>query len=54
MVVPHMHKDMDEVTYVVKGNIYGYIGKQYIEASAGAVILMPKGEFHSFIPNEYP
>lgn len=54
MVVPHMHKDMDEVTYVVKGNMHGYIGEKYVEAAAGTVILMPKGEFHSFIPNEYP
>ena len=54
MIAPHMHQDLDEVTYITKGSVYAYIDGKCSFVSTGDTILMPKGKLHSFIPKEYP
>ena len=50
MIAPHMHQDLDEVTYITKGSVYAYIDGKCSFVSTGDTILMPKGKLHSFIP----
>lgn len=53
-IVPHLHKNMDEVTFVIKGGVYACIGQNVSHIGEGKAILMPKNKFHCFIPSSFP
>lgn len=51
---PHLHKDIDEVTYVTNGALYAYIDDECTYLTADSSTLIPKGKLHAFLPVEYP
>lgn len=54
ILIPHVHSDTDEVTYVVKGKVIEYVDGKIALLEEGGAINTPKGKLHSFIPLEYP
>lgn len=53
-IVPHLHKNMDEVTFVIKGGVFACIGQNVSHIGEGKAILMPKNELHCFVPSRFP
>ena len=45
---PHMHKDLDELMYVLEGTATVMIGKEIYEVEAGGWNFRPRGIVHSF------
>lgn len=45
---PHMHKDLDELMYVLEGTATIMIGKEIYEVKAGGWNFRPRGIVHSF------
>ena len=54
ILIPHVHSDTDEVTYVIKGKVIEYVDGQIVLLEEGRATNTPKGKLHSFIPLEYP
>lgn len=54
MLSPHLHANLDEVTYVAEGAVYSYLDGRCNKVSADSSVLMPKGKLHGFLPVEYP
>jgi mannose-6-phosphate isomerase-like protein (cupin superfamily) len=48
IVAPHVHADVDEVSYVLAGEITAEIGNQVVVAPAGSYVLKPYGVMHAF------
>lgn len=53
-IVPHLHRNIDEVTFILKGEVYAYIGNCVSHIGEGQAILMPRNQFHCFIPSSFP
>ena len=47
LAVPHTHSREDEVSFVIEGEIGGFIGDQEFQASQGAYVLKPRGIPHA-------
>lgn len=45
---PHLHKDLDELMYVLEGTATVMIGKEIYEVQAGGWNFRPRGIVHSF------
>jgi len=45
---PHIHKHEDETFYVIEGQFEFQIGKQTVQATAGAFLVAPRGIPHRF------
>lgn len=54
MLTPHLHADLDEVTYVTEGAVYAYLDGKCEKILADSAVLMPRGKLHGFLPAEYP
>lgn len=48
MVMPHLHRETDEWSYVVSGRIGARIGDDEFTAEPGSWILKPRGLMHTF------
>jgi mannose-6-phosphate isomerase-like protein (cupin superfamily) len=48
IVAPHVHADVDEVSYVLAGEITAEIGDEVVVAPAGSYVLKPCGVMHAF------
>ena len=48
IVAPHLHADVDEVSYVLAGEITAEIGGKVVVAPAGSYVLKPCGVMHAF------
>jgi len=46
--VPHWHEDLDEVFYVLDGEIDYLLGGEWRRAPAGATVFIPAGTIHAF------
>ncbi len=44
----HTHRDVDEISYVLEGEIGALIGGQEVHAGPGTLVLKPKGIPHTF------
>jgi mannose-6-phosphate isomerase-like protein (cupin superfamily) len=44
----HLHHDEDEYTYVVSGTMGVLLGDKQVEATAGTVVIKPRGQWHTF------
>lgn len=44
----HIHKKMEEIFYVIEGEVSLIIGSEHIVGKAGDVILIPRGTIHGF------
>ncbi|MCH5320189.1 MAG: metallophosphoesterase [Eubacterium sp.] len=53
-ITPHLHKEMDEITYVSNGELFAYIDNDFFLVKKDSAILMPKSKLHSLIPISYP
>jgi uncharacterized cupin superfamily protein len=47
LAVPHTHSREDEVSFVIEGEIGGFIGAQEFRAPQGAYVLKPRGIPHA-------
>ncbi|OLY92034.1 hypothetical protein BUE76_09090 [Cnuella takakiae] len=45
---PHLHKDLDEIMYVLEGSVQVMVGDTVTEVSAGDYHLRPHGIVHTF------
>lgn len=54
ITIPHKHEDVDEITYVTKGQLFIVIDDIVKTVPEGTALLMPKRKFHGLIPNSYP
>jgi quercetin dioxygenase-like cupin family protein len=43
---PHIHRNHDEVFYILEGQISVQIGSQNLTAPAGSFVIVPRGEVH--------
>ena len=48
MVPPHVHRDTDEWSYVLTGNVGARVGDDEFVAAPGSWILKPRGIMHTF------
>ncbi len=48
LVDPHIHRNEDELSYVLEGTIWARVGKQEVEAGVGSYVWKPRGVLHSF------
>ena len=48
IIAPHVHADVDEVSYVLAGEITAEIGDEVVIAPAGSYVLKPYGVMHAF------
>jgi quercetin dioxygenase-like cupin family protein len=48
LIAPHVHTDVDEVTYVLAGEITAEIGGEVVVAAAGSYVFKPYGVMHAF------
>jgi quercetin dioxygenase-like cupin family protein len=48
LIPPHTHSDVDELTYVLEGEITAEIGGDVVLAPAGSYVLKPRGLTHAF------
>ncbi|MFZ0159260.1 MAG: cupin domain-containing protein [Kineosporiaceae bacterium] len=48
LIAPHVHADVDEVSYVLAGEITAEIGGEVVVAPAGSYLLKPYGVMHAF------
>lgn len=46
--IPHWHEDLDEVFYVLEGQIQFLLDGQWRRAVAGSTVLVPAGTVHAF------
>jgi uncharacterized cupin superfamily protein len=46
--VPHWHDDLDEVFYVLDGELEFLLGDRWVSATAGMTVLVPAGTVHAF------
>ena len=44
----HLHKNEDEVLYILEGEINVLLGERTFRAKAGAVVRIPRGTVHTF------
>jgi mannose-6-phosphate isomerase-like protein (cupin superfamily) len=44
----HLHRNDDEAWYVLEGTLRVRVGKDVVEASAGAAVLVPRGTAHTY------
>ena len=45
---PHVHQDVDEVFYVLDGEVEFLIGDKRRAARKGALVFVPRGTVHGF------
>jgi quercetin dioxygenase-like cupin family protein len=48
LVAPHTHRQEDEITYVIEGEVTFEIGADVLVAPAGSYVLKPRGVSHAF------
>jgi quercetin dioxygenase-like cupin family protein len=48
IVDPHIHRNEDELSYVLNGTIWARVGDQEVEAAAGSYVWKPRGVLHTF------
>ncbi len=48
---PHIHRDHEELFYIVDGSVTFTLGQEVTVASAGSLVLIPRGMRHAFKPN---
>lgn len=46
--VPHVHRDLDELFYIVDGAFTFTCGEEQLEAEPGALLMVPRGTSHVF------
>ena len=46
--IPHWHDDLDEVFYVLDGELEFLLGESWVSAPAGTTVLVPAGTVHAF------
>lgn len=44
----HLHRSDDEAWYVLEGTLCVRVGKEVVEARAGAAVLVPRGTAHTY------
>ena len=44
----HLHRNDDEVWYVLEGNLCVRVGENVVEASAGSAVFVPRGTAHTY------
>ena len=47
LVDPHIHRNEDELSYVLEGVVWARVGDQEVEAGAGAYVWKPRGVLHA-------
>lgn len=47
LVDPHIHRNEDELSYILEGDIWARVGDQEVEATAGAYVWKPRGVLHT-------
>ncbi len=47
-IPPHRHRQTDEATYVVAGEVSLQVGERTVAAPAGTLAVMPRGTVHAF------
>jgi quercetin dioxygenase-like cupin family protein len=45
---PHLHRHMEEMFYVLEGEVEILVGEQTVQGQAGAFVLVPRGTPHAF------
>jgi len=45
---PHVHKEHDEVFFIMTGTFRFVLGPDTVEAAEGAIVLVPRGSRHGF------
>ncbi len=45
---PHLHRNDDEAWYVLEGTLRVRVGKEVVEAGAGAAVFVPRGTAHAY------
>jgi quercetin dioxygenase-like cupin family protein len=45
---PHTHRDEDEISYVLEGELTIQVGEQLIQAPVGTLVMKPRGIQHCF------
>jgi quercetin dioxygenase-like cupin family protein len=45
---PHTHRDEDEISYVLEGDLTIQVGEQFIQAPVGTLVVKPRGIQHCF------
>ena len=45
---PHVHREREEVFYIVQGTFTFLLGEEQLQAPAGSLVLIPRGVTHSF------
>jgi mannose-6-phosphate isomerase-like protein (cupin superfamily) len=45
---PHLHRSDDEAWYVLEGALRVRVGKEVVEAGAGAAVFVPRGTPHTY------
>ncbi len=45
---PHLHRNDDEAWYVLEGTLRVRVGKEVVEAGAGAAVFVPRGTPHTY------
>ena len=48
---PHIHRDHDELFYIIEGSVTFTQGQEDFVASAGSLVFIPRGIRHAFKPN---
>jgi mannose-6-phosphate isomerase-like protein (cupin superfamily) len=48
VVPPHLHKNEDEYSFVIEGEIGARIGDEEVRVGPGAYVIKPRGILHSF------
>ncbi len=46
--IPHWHEDLDEVFYVLEGEVEFLLGGEWRAATAGTTVFVPAGTVHAF------
>ncbi len=45
---PHVHREREEAFYIVQGTFTFLLGQEELQAPAGSLVFIPRGETHSF------
>lgn len=48
LVMPHMHRNEDEYSYVLEGTVGARIGDREVVAGPGSYVIKPRGLMHTF------
>ncbi len=48
IVEPHIHRDEDELSFVLEGTIWARVGDREVEAATGSYVWKPRGVLHTF------